>query len=249
MANSIWFCSLLLCTLMSLPSIVSADTAPDFFEVVAGTPSRVINHEVELKGQFDDDVTETLLTGPQMFSHSVGCGEKPVRSQNAYLNWYKITEPTSEPQRILSVRDALRGNEAHQITIEDSAFLLSPAQRITTGPPSELPDGLNHLKAYKIVKGPQLSEKVELTGAFGPKDRTAVKAAFFCVPVEQWHHHDRFPIKDSQRCMLVYELLPQEHTSSVTTIDQFGLNNLEVRSSKWLCVPAQIVDRTSAESR
>ncbi len=129
MANSISVWSLLLCTLMSLNTVASARGPSDFFEVVAGTPSRVINHEVELKGEFDDDVTETLLTGPQMFSHSVGCGEEPVRSQNAYLNWYKITEPTSEPQRILSVRDALRGNEAQQITIEDSAFLLSPAQQ------------------------------------------------------------------------------------------------------------------------
>ena len=159
MANSLCIRTMLLCTLMSLNSTVSADTAPDFFEVVAVTPSRVINHEVELKGQFDDDVTETLLTGPQMFSHSVGCGEKPVQGQNAYLNWHKITEPTSERQRILFVRDALRGNVAGQITTQDSAFLLSPAQRITTGPPSELPGGLNHFKAYKIVKGSQLSKR------------------------------------------------------------------------------------------
>ena len=78
-------------------------------------------------------------------------GGKPARSQNAYLNWYKITEPTSEPQRILSVRDTLRANEAHQITIENAAFLLSPAQRITTGPPSELPDGLNSSRHIRLL--------------------------------------------------------------------------------------------------
>ena len=47
--------------------------------------------------------------------------------------------------------------------------------------------------------------------------------------------------------LLFYGLVSREHTSSITTIDQFGLNKLEVRSNKWLCVPAQIFERTSAE--
>ena len=49
--------------------------------------------------------------------------------------------------------------------------------------------------------------------------------------------------------LLFYELVSREHTSSVTTIDEFGLDKLEVRSSKPLCIPAQIVKRTSAERR
>ena len=49
--------------------------------------------------------------------------------------------------------------------------------------------------------------------------------------------------------LLFYELVSREHTSSVTTIDQYGLNKLEVRSSKQLCVPAQIFERTLAERR
>ena len=234
--------------LLSHQSFLAAVTAADFLEVVAVGPKRVINHEVELKGSFDDGTIETLLTGPKLFSQSVGIGTERKQGQLAYLNWYRITKPTDEPQHVLSVRDGLSGKKTHQITIEESEFLLSPAQRITTGPPSQVPEELNHFKAYRVVNAAQLSKKLQLSGAFGGVDRTVVKVAFFCLPVEQWHHHERFPIKDSSRCMLVYELLPQQVDVSITTIDQFGLNTLAGESSRWLCVPAEIVKGTSFDS-
>jgi hypothetical protein len=62
------------------------------------------------------------------------------------------------------------------------------------------------------------------------------------------HHDEHSRIKDSQACMLVYELRPQKCNVSVTTINQFGLNTLEARRGKWICVPAQLVDRTSTDA-
>ena len=237
-----------LCVLASLCTVASARTPLDFLEVVAVTPSRVIEHEVDLKGPFDNDTVETFLEGPQLFSHAVGFGGKAVEEQNTFLNWYKIAKPATESQRTLSVRDSLRGNEAYQITIEKSEFLLSPAQRVTSGPPGRIPAGLNYFKAYKIVGGPQIDQKVKLSGTFGPEDRMATKATFLCVPVEKSHHDERFPIKNPKACMLVYELLPQKCKVRITTIDLFGLNKMKARSGKWLCVPAQIVERTPADN-
>ena len=144
MVKSLCSCAVLFCALIFVSPVASGRTPGDFFEVLAVTPSRVIDHHVDLQGPFDDAVTETLLTGPQLFSHAVGLGEDAARHQNAYLNWYKITRPTPEQQRVLSVRDPLHGNDVHQLTIENAAFLLSPAQRITSGPPSKLPDRLNY---------------------------------------------------------------------------------------------------------
>jgi hypothetical protein len=238
---------MLLFVLLSHQSLLAAVTAADFLEVVAVSPKRVINHEVELKGSFDDETIETLLTGPKLFSQSVGIGTERKQGQMAYLNWYKIAKPTDEPLRVLSVRDELTGKGIHQITIEESEYLLSPAQRIATGPPSQIPDKLNHFKAYRVGNATQVSKKLKLSGAFGGANRTVVKAAFFCLPVEEWHHHERFPIKDSSRCMLVYELLPQQVDVSITTLDQFGLNTLAGGSSGWLCVPAEIVKGTSPD--
>ena len=86
-----------------------------------------------------------------------------------------------------------------------------------------------------------VSQQLKLAGTFGPADRTVTKAAYLCVPVEQRHHHDHFPVKSAQACLLIYEVRPHEPKISVTTMDQFGLNTLDVQSSKWLAVPVQLV--------
>jgi hypothetical protein len=248
MTNSSGSLAVLLWVLTSLSTVASASVPIEVFEVVEVSPSRIIEHEVDLKGAFDNDMIETFLKGPQLFSHAVGFGDKAVQDRNACLNWYKIAKPATEPRRILSVRDSLRGKDAYRITIENSMFLLSPAQRLTSGPPGQIPAGLNYFKAYKIVDGPQLGQKVKLNGTFGPEDRMATKAAFFCVPVEKRHHHERSPVKNPEACLLVYELLTQKCKASVTTIDLFGLNKMEARSGKWLCVPAQIIKRKLADA-
>ena len=237
-----------LCVLASLCTVASARTPLDFLEVVAVTPSRVIEHEVDLKGPFDNDTVETFLEGPQLFSHAVGFGGKAVEEQNTFLNWYKIAKPATESQRILSVRDSVRGDDAYRITIEKPVFLLSPARRITSGPPGQIPAGLNYFKAYKIVDGSKVRQQVKLTGAFGPVERVATQASFLCVPVEKWHHDEKFPIKNSQACMVVYELLPEKCKVNVTTLDLFGMNKMEGSSGKWLCVPAEIVEGSPANT-
>jgi hypothetical protein len=40
----------------------------DVFEVVKVTPSRVIEHDVSLKGRFDEEAVETDLIVPKYFS-------------------------------------------------------------------------------------------------------------------------------------------------------------------------------------
>jgi hypothetical protein len=89
---------------------------------------------------------------------------------------------------------------------------------------------------------------VKLTRTFGPQDRITTKAAFLCLPVEQWHHDEHSTLEGSEACMLVYEVQPHNCNVSVTTIDQFGLNALEARSGKWICVPAQLVEHTTTDA-
>jgi hypothetical protein len=237
-----------LCVLTSLCTVASARTPLDFLEVVAVTPSRVIEHEVDLKGPFDNDSVETFLEGPKLFSHAVGFRGKAVRDPTTFLNWYRIAKPAAESQRVLSVRDSMRGKHAYRITIEKSVFLLSPAQRITSGPPAQIPAGLNYFKAYKIIDGSKIRQKVELANAFGPVERVATQASLLCVPAEKWHHDEHFPIKNPQACMVVYELLPGKCEMKLTTLDLFGMNKMEARSGKWLCVPAEIVEGSPAKT-
>jgi hypothetical protein len=238
---------MLFCALAYFHATASAGEPGGVFEVVAVTPSPVIEHEVDLKGRFDKDIIETFLKGPQLFSHTVGLGEGDVQDADAYLNWYKIERPVAEPRRVLSVRDPMRGKDVQRITLENAAFLLSPSQRVTSGPPSQIPAGLNPFKAYKIVGSPKEERKVKVIGRFGPGDRVLLKAAFLCVPVEHWHHDVHFPIKNPKACMLVYETLPHQCSVSITTLDLFGLNGLKASSGKWICVPAEIVQPSSVD--
>ena len=238
---------LLLCSLAVLTPASDANSG-DFFEVLRVTPSRKIDHEVDLKGPFDSEITETFLSGPELFSQAIGYGEKNPVQPRAYLNWYSIERPTDASDQVLSVRDTLQGTNTYSITIGKPALLLSPAQRLTTGSPSEIPEGLNYFKAYEIVKGSPEGKEVKLTDTLGSRNRKVLKAAYFCVPVEHWHHDQHSTVKSKENCLVVYELQPQDVTKSVTTLDPFGLNTLKTSSSKWLCVPAQII-RTAAAAK
>ncbi len=240
-SGSTW--TYLLCTLTSCGIGTSAEMSGDFFEVVSVTPSRVIEHEVDVKGPFDDKAMETLLSGPVLFSHAVGVDQTAAKEPKACLNWYRIERPAKESPRTLTVSGSLEGgkNEKHEMTIASPAFLLSPAQRLTSGTPDPVPEGLSYFKAYRIDDAKPIKQSVKLNGAFGPKQRTAAKAVFLCVPVEEWHHDEHFPVESPQDCLIVYELQPHQCEASVATIDQFGLNKLQAKSSNWLCLRAKIV--------
>ena len=138
------------------------------------------------------------------------------------------------------MRDALRGETTHTVTVENSAYLLSPAQRLSSGPPSQIPDGLGYLKLYRIVNALENRQMIQLRQAFGPEERTLTKPAFLGLPAAHSHHDERTPAKRLDTCVLIYELEPASCEASVTTIDQFGLNTLRISSSKWLAVPAVV---------
>jgi hypothetical protein len=136
------------------------------------------------------------------------------------------------------------------MVIQNAAFLLAPTQRITSGPPSRIPEGLSPFKAYEITSaGEKNRNVVKLSGAFGPDERVLDRAAYLCVPVELWHHHDHFPIKHQEHCMLVFEMQGRPCDVNLTTLDLFGMNRLKAKSSKWICVPAEVVENPSDESR
>jgi hypothetical protein len=223
-----------------LDSITCADGPIDFVEVAAVKPSRLIDHEVDVKGPFDEAAVETFLIGPQFFSQAVSVGEETVRAGEAYLNWYQIAKPTSEPRRRLRVRDALRAEAVRSITIGDAAFLLSPAKRVGSGPPRKIPEGLGYFKAYTIMDDTDTRQTIRVKGGYGGEERKLARLALVALPVAHWHHDEHTPAKDLEVCLLVYELDTAKCKANVTTIDQFGLNTLHVTSSRYLAVPGVV---------
>ncbi len=223
------------------------DSLIDSMEVVAVKPSNLIEHEVELKGKFDDEKKEIFLVGPQFFSRAVGLQEKSAKNESTFFNWYRISPPTQRPKQIVSITDPLQRKNVQRLNIQKSAYLLMPAQTLSSGSPSEVPEGLGCFEAFEVLNGPKMRKSVSLKSTEGTKPRIVTKLAYICFPAEQWHHHEHFPVTNREACLLVYELESQELDLNVTTIDQFGLNKLSVNSARWLCVPGEIVGDSSGE--
>ena len=100
-----------------------------------------------------------------------------------------------------------------------------------------LEDGLDIRKERRL--------KVEL----GSELQEIAKAAFLYVPVQEWHHDEHFPIAESAQSLLGFELPPKQLTTSITTIDQFGMHTLEAGSRRFLLTPAEITDLEGDRSR
>ena len=82
---------------------------------------------------------------------------------------------------------------------------------------------------------------IKLLESEGPAQRKVGKPLFLCVPTEEWHHHEHFPATHPMGCFVVYELDPREHSGDISLMDQFGLNQISVSKSNWLCVRAMML--------
>ncbi len=235
---------LLLPVWLTAGGIAAAHTPVEFLEVVSGEPSIPIEHAVDLKSEFDEKKETTLLSGPHHFAYAVGCMGRPVKEIKAYLTWYKILDPKREPQRKVEVLDFARGADHTSLTIESAEYLLSPAQRITSGPPSDIPDGLDHYIAYRIIDAPSLELTVELSDSYAAAKRKLGKPLFLCVAAQEWHHDEFFEASHRRACLVVYQLNEQDQQKQFSTIDQFGLNQLRSSKSQWLCVRGSLLKKS-----
>jgi hypothetical protein len=230
-------------TVAILDAVACAHTPVDFLEVLEIEPARTITHAVELKSKFDSEKVKTELEGPRFFSRSVECLNRPVKKPPAYLNWFEIVAPEVEPVREIDVLDMIRGGSSKSLRIKSAEYLLSPSQLITTGVPESVPGGLDHYKAYRIVDAPSLDQDVTLTDRDGPTKRRLGKPLFVCLPVREWHHDEYFAASHPNDCFVVYQLDERSHAEKFSTLDQFGLNELQSKGHQWLCVRAALLSR------
>lgn len=226
---------LLLVAFLFMKSTALGHTPVEFLEVIEGKPSLLIEHGVEVQGLLDKQKSETDLEGPYLFSIAIGCMDREVKKQKAYLSWYKIVGGQQERQRKVNVVDLVSGAKSG-LTIGSAEYFLSPAQRITSGPPSEVPDGLDHYKAYRIVDSASREIEVTVTDSVVKGQRIIGKPIFLCTAAEEWHHDEHFSASHPFSCFVVYELNPKECDENFSLIDQFGLNQIAGKKSRWLCV-------------
>ena len=234
------FCYLLF-ALLSVPShFLFAHTPVEFLEVLEGKPGNAIKHDVETKSVLDAAKRTVSLEGPTHFSFGVGCSDRAAKTPTAHLSWYKITDPAKQEIREVSVIDLIRGAEAKTMKVGKAEYFLTPAQRITTGPPPKVPDGLDHYTAYRIEDAKPYSLDVKLSGSVGGADRKIGKAVYLCVASEQWHHDDYSSASHSRDCFVVYELSETSGSAPLNAIDEFGLHQITTGKSSFLCVKGSL---------
>ena len=47
------------------------------------------------------------------------------------------------------------------------------------------------------------------------------------------------PVKDSKSCWVVYAVEPKAGEGTLSTLDEMGLNSLELGERKYVCLPAR----------
>lgn len=220
--------------LLSIPC--HAHSPVDCLEVFQVTPARQVDHDVELQSRLDNDRAKVALLGPTHFCRSIGALRRPVKQTIAYLTWFKISNPAQAKSRKVKVLDLVRGGGDSMLTVGTAEYFLSSAQLIADGAPDPIPAGLDFYKAYRVLDPPDVNREVTLTNSESTRVRRLSKPQFVCVATKQWHHEEFVDASHPNDCFVVYELASEASDEKVSTIDQFGLNELKHESSRWLCV-------------
>lgn len=214
--------------------------ADDFrWIVLSGDPASKIFHTVDTKSRLDEKRKVTSLRGPMALSIS---HKEDKQKTPPYLAWYKIADPIKEDNGSWTLEDA-ENRKPYSVDLAAASFLLTPAKRLTSGPPKKEPSDLDIFKAYEISKSS--CEPIELQQdhpLFGRMAATATPK-YLCMPVEESHHDEVFPIKKPGFCFVVYELINPaelEDKMTLTSIDQFGIHRLSATQSSLICVPARV---------
>lgn len=213
-------------------------TPVEFLEVIEVAPAQSIAHDVDLKTSLDEERITTSLRGPAFYSQAIGAMDRNRKKPVAYLNWFEITNRSQEPLRSLSILDLVRGGSNKNLNIGAAEYFLSPAQRITTGTPDPIPEGLDLYKAYRIIDGTPVGIDLSLTDAMGSPNVKVGRPLYVCLPTSEWHHDETFTPSHPKDCFVVYELEGSNYEGSFSTIDQFGLNELQAGTRRWVCVRA-----------
>ena len=228
------------CCTTAVHSNALAHAPVEFLEVIRVRPANRIEHGVDLQSTIDEQRVATKLIGPELIARTVAGFGRGTPGKPAYLTWYRIGNPVASSPRTLSVLDRVRGENGTRLTLGDAEYVLSPAQRILSGPPEQIPDGLDHYVAYRIVDAKPLQMSIEIRAAETTQRREVSRPLYCCLAAKQWHHEDFIDVTHPRDCFVVYEMDSQSNDEKLSTIDQFGMNRLRATESQWLGVRAAV---------
>ena len=191
--------------------------------VVEIDSKRVIQHEVKLQTVLASEPQAVTLVGPVRFSTTeLSEGNKTTR---AALSWYEISELAEQESRTVTIwRDK---SEQIQIDLGRPVYLLTPAMILTSGAPEDHPVSLNNFVAFRVAaQHISISKLVEKPAGLANVE----EALYLCLPAEEWHHEEHFPIKMPSRGFIIVSGPQSTGPNKLTMLDQFGLNEVMAKS-------------------
>ncbi|MEL6106457.1 MAG: hypothetical protein AAFU85_10485 [Planctomycetota bacterium] len=200
-------------------SPISSDARGQHIALEVESSNNPVFHGLEIQATGDTERRWVNLRGPAFVS--IPMKESP---EPAFLTWYTIRKPKSETPKRIKLRDAYSGDREFTVSTSAPAFFLMPAQRLGDGPPAEVPESLNHFIAFEIADPESLALPEPTPG----------RPRYICLPAEEWHHEEHFPVKDSTACLMVYEAPEADDSPRVSVIDQFGLNKLSTAKKRLI---------------
>lgn len=222
----------------------AADARFEHMAVYRATPERQINHAIDWKGVLTPTRHRSTLVGPLRHSAAVIARDKAI----TVFNWYELSPAVKIGRFRVRISPASGDGEANEYQIEDATHFLSTTQLLGAGEPAEIPAGLGHYVAHRIVGQSGQARPLQISTDTGVAEFQLKQPAFLCLPVEEWHHDDYFPATESRACWVVYLITSQDHLASISTLDQFGLNTLQLDSAEWLCIPSTKFEIISDDS-
>jgi hypothetical protein len=198
-------------------------------------PGSVVKHGVEWRTALVDQRQNTVLNGPKWYVTEIA--PDPTATEAIRFNAYELpTTPEGDPVKQHGLKVEREDGMQMSFEVQPATHFLLTSQELKEGSPAEAPANLSRFVACPIVEGQALpGETLDLQ----EESVTLQEPAYILIPAEEWHHDDHYPVKDSKSCWVVYAVEPKTSEGTLSTLDEMGLNSLELGDRKYVCLPAR----------
>lgn len=225
-----------------LPMLAADSLRLETMVIRSARPENIVQHDVQVKGPLDSRPWEPSLEGP---SHHSNAFVSDTRNEEARFNWYALGNTSEIPARTITVLAQIPDQAPVEFKLGKPMYFLSMAQQLADGKPSSAPKQLSHMVAYLVNGDTRLDPKAEVSVQLGSATMRVrlERPLLLCLPVEEWHHDEHSDVSDASFCLIIYETQPYGPSDPRTarTLDQFGLNSLQLQRAELVGVSASNV--------